>query len=57
MDELVEREGGDDLVDMVGYGRDVKVYGPRFYQVSKPPWRRRNRVYHVDVLTPVGGFC
>jgi hypothetical protein len=49
MDELVEREGGDDLMDMVGYGRDVKVYGPRFHQVSKPPWRRRNRVYHADV--------
>jgi hypothetical protein len=49
MDEEVEQEGGDDLMDMVGYGRDVEAYGPRFDQVAKPPWRRRNRVYHADI--------
>jgi len=36
VDELVEDEGEDDFMDVVGYRGEVEVEGPRFDDVSEP---------------------
>lgn len=36
MDELVEDEGENDFMDVVGYRREVEVEGPGFDDVPEP---------------------